>query len=89
MTGSPLHLPHDVSWRDFIRLSAAVAAAGILLPSTKPVAAQTMTSSERELLLLAIGHGLGCDRLGAWQQNSSRGNGRGESYEIAPGNIVG
>tara|TARA_B110000305_G_scaffold25845_1_gene23625 strand:+ start:1645 stop:3246 length:1602 start_codon:yes stop_codon:yes gene_type:complete len=54
MTGSPLHLPHDVSRRDFIRLSAAVATAGILLPSTKPVAAQTMTSSERELLLLAI-----------------------------------
>ena len=54
MAGSPLHLPHDVSRRDFIRLSAAVATAGILLPSTKPVAAQTMTSSEHELLLLAI-----------------------------------
>lgn len=54
MTGAPLHLPQDISRRDFMRLSAAVAAAGILLPSTKPVAAQSMTSSERELLLHAI-----------------------------------
>ncbi|PCI77465.1 MAG: TldD/PmbA family protein [SAR86 cluster bacterium] len=54
MTGAPLQLPHDIPRRDFLRLSAAVVAAGILLPSTKPVAAQSMTSSERELLLHAI-----------------------------------
>lgn len=54
IAGAPLNLPQDISRRDFMRLSAAVAAAGILLPSTKPVAAQSMTSSERELLLHAI-----------------------------------
>lgn len=54
LEGTPLILPADLSRRDFMRLSAAVAAAGILLPSTKPVAAQSMTSSERELLLHAI-----------------------------------
>lgn len=54
-SGSPFHLPSDYSRRDFIRLTAAAAAAGILLPIQRaPVAAQSMTSTERELLLMAI-----------------------------------
>jgi TldD protein len=57
--GSPLFLAADptlpqLSRRNFLRLSAMAAAAGILVPNHKPVAAQSMTSSERELLLHAI-----------------------------------
>lgn len=37
-----------------MRFSAAAAAAGILLPRSQPVAAQSMTSLERELLLHAV-----------------------------------
>lgn len=56
-TGLPVHFSRDFSRRDFMRLTSATAAAaavGILLPSSKPVAAQSLTSTERELLLLAI-----------------------------------
>lgn len=52
--GTPLALPSNLSRRDFMRFSAAAAAAGILLPRSQPVAAQSMTSTERELLLHAI-----------------------------------
>ena len=58
-SGAPLSFPDNfsagqLSRRDFMRLGVVATAAGILLPSTKPVAAQSMTSTERELLLLAI-----------------------------------
>lgn len=53
-TGIPLPLDSKVSRRDFMRYSSAFAAAGLLIPSGKPVAAQPLTSTERELLLLAI-----------------------------------
>ncbi|MBT3531929.1 MAG: TldD/PmbA family protein [Gammaproteobacteria bacterium] len=58
-TGTPIYLPGDspinrLSRRDFMRLSTVAAAAGILLPSPMPVAAQSMTSTEQELLLHAI-----------------------------------
>jgi len=52
--GTPLNLEKYLSRRDFIRVSAAAAAGGILLPAFKPVAAQSLTSTERELLLHAI-----------------------------------
>lgn len=52
--GTPLALPSNLSRRDFMRFSAAAAAAGILLPRSQPVAAQSMTSLERELLLHAV-----------------------------------
>lgn len=59
--GLPLSLPgsaaDNLSRRDFLKLSAAASAAGIALPSlvrAQPAAAQSMTSSERELLLMAI-----------------------------------
>ncbi len=53
-TGEPLLLPVNISRRDFLRYSSALAAAGLLLPRPRPVAAQVMTATERELLLLAI-----------------------------------
>ena len=37
MTETPLQLSHDISNRDFMRLSAVDTAAGILLLNTKPV----------------------------------------------------
>ena len=40
--------------RDFLRLTSAAAAAGLSLPLWRPVVAQTLGSTERELLLLAI-----------------------------------
>lgn len=57
--GSPIYLPNNklesLSRRDFLKLTSAAAAAGIALPYTKqPAAAQSMTSTERELLLMAI-----------------------------------
>ena len=56
---SPLYLPNNkldsLSRRDFLKLTSAAAAAGIALPYiTQPAAAQSMTSTERELLLMAI-----------------------------------
>ena len=52
--GIPLPLSSKVSRRDFLRYSSALAAAGLLVPSSTKVAAQALTSTERELLLLAI-----------------------------------
>jgi len=52
--GSPIQFSRPHSRRDFLRVSAAAAAAGLLLPTYKPVAAQSLTSTERELLLHAI-----------------------------------
>ena len=55
--GQPLLIPGDFSRRDFMRLSAATAAAaaaGIFLPPQARVAAQSLTTTERELLLIAI-----------------------------------
>ncbi|MGB1847710.1 MAG: metallopeptidase TldD-related protein [Pseudohongiellaceae bacterium] len=49
---SPLDAP-QLSRRDFMRLSAMAAGAGILLPAP-PAAAQSMSSTERELLALAM-----------------------------------
>ncbi|MEC8356489.1 MAG: metallopeptidase TldD-related protein [Pseudomonadota bacterium] len=49
---SPLDAP-KLSRRDFMRLSAMAAGAGILLPAP-PAAAQSMSSTERELLALAM-----------------------------------
>lgn len=53
-TGQPLLLSDNLTRRDFLRYSAAAAAAGLILPRSRPVAAQPLTSTERELLLLAI-----------------------------------
>lgn len=52
--GAPAQLPDSLCRRDFLRLSAAAAAAGLLLPMHKPAAAQSMTATEKELLLYAI-----------------------------------
>ena len=49
---SPFDAP-QLSRRDFMRLSAMAAGAGILLPAP-PAAAQSMSSTERELLALAM-----------------------------------
>jgi TldD protein len=49
---SPFGAP-QLSRRDFMRLSAMAACAGILLPAP-PAAAQSMSSTERELLALAM-----------------------------------
>jgi TldD protein len=49
---SPFGAP-QLSRRDFMRLSAMAAGAGILLPAP-PAAAQSMSSTERELLALAM-----------------------------------
>lgn len=46
-------LQAGLSRRDFMRLSALAAASGLVLPR-RPVAAQSMTSSESELLALAM-----------------------------------
>ena len=46
--------PYQLSRREFLRLSSAAAAAGYLIPASKPVAAQSLTSTERNLLLHAI-----------------------------------
>jgi TldD protein len=51
--GSPAHDSRQFSRRDFIKLAGAGAAAGSVV-SAAPAAAQSMTSSERALLLLAI-----------------------------------
>ncbi len=53
-SGTPLPLSGSVSRRDFMRYSSTLAAAGLVLPAARPVAAQPLTSTERELLLLAI-----------------------------------
>ena len=53
-SGKPFIPETNVSRRDFMRYSSALAAAGLLVPKPQPVAAQTLTSTERELLLLAI-----------------------------------
>ena len=45
--------PHSIGRREFLQLSALAAAAGIVVPQ-RPVAAQSMTSTERELLLFAV-----------------------------------
>lgn len=52
--GTPRLLSAGVSRRDFMRYSAAAAASGLLLPVSRPAIAQALTSTERELLLLAI-----------------------------------
>ena len=51
--GSPIHDSRQFSRRNFIKLAGAGAAAGTVV-SAAPAAAQSMTSSERALLLLAI-----------------------------------
>ncbi|MFK7864218.1 MAG: TldD/PmbA family protein [Pseudohongiellaceae bacterium] len=50
----PSHSTRHFSRRDFMRLAGAGAAAGSLVVPAAPLAAQSMTSTERALLLLAI-----------------------------------
>ncbi|NKB34042.1 MAG: twin-arginine translocation signal domain-containing protein [Pseudomonadales bacterium] len=52
--GRPAALPRQFSRRDFLKIAGAGSAAGLLLTNAKPVAAQSLTSTERELLLHAI-----------------------------------
>jgi len=52
--GTPLHLARQFSRRDFLKIAGAGSAAGLLLANSSPVAAQSMTSTERELLQHAI-----------------------------------
>ena len=53
-SGTPFIPETRVSRRDFMRYSSALAAAGLIVPKPQPVLAQILTSTERELLLLAI-----------------------------------
>ncbi len=52
--GLPSHDPRQFSRRDFMRFAGSSAAASSLITLPHTVAAQSMTSSERALLLLAI-----------------------------------
>ena len=52
--GSPLHLPRQFSRRGFMQLAGATAACGAIARMSPPIAAQSLTSTERSLLLHAI-----------------------------------
>ena len=52
--GSPIHLPRQFSRRGFMQLAGATAAASALVNMSPQIAAQSLTATERSLLLHAI-----------------------------------